>query len=265
MTRPTPAELLQLALAAAADAAALVRELAAGTVEVAATKSSDIDVVTAADRASEELIRARILAARPDDAFLGEEGDDIEGSSGVRWIVDPIDGTVNFLYGIPEYAVCIAAELDGEVVAGVVVDVAKQDVYAGCAGGVATRNDVPLAVRGPAPLAHRLVATGFSYSRDLRAVQAAAVARLLPEVRDVRRSGSCAIDLCRVASGSLDGYVEEGVNLWDHAAAGLVARLAGARLETTTGAGGRTAVVCGPRHGFEELLSAVRTAGLVRE
>lgn len=265
MSRPTPGELLELALAVGGEAAALVRERAAGTVEVAATKSSDIDVVTAADRASEELIRAHILAARPDDAFLGEEGDDIVGSSGVRWIVDPIDGTVNFLYGIPEYAVCIAAEVDGEVVAGVVVDVAKNDVYAGCLGGVATRNGVELAVRGPVPLAHRLVATGFSYSRDLRAVQAAAVARLLPEVRDVRRSGSCAIDLCRVASGALDGYVEEGVNLWDHAAAGLVARLAGARLEVTVGAGGRTAVVCGPRHGFEELLSAVRTAGLVRE
>lgn len=259
------AALLDLALDVAREAAALVRQHASGAIEVAATKSSDIDVVTAADRASEELIRARILASRPDDAFLGEEGDDIEGSSGVRWIVDPIDGTVNFLYGIPEYAVCIAAEVDGEVVAGVVVDVAKNDVYAGCLGGVATRNGVELAVRGPAPLAHRLVATGFSYSRDLRAVQAAAVARLLPEVRDVRRSGSCAIDLCRVASGALDGYVEEGVNLWDHAAAGLVARLAGARLEVTVGAGGRTAVVCGPRHGFEELLSAVRTAGLVRE
>lgn len=265
MSRPSPGELLQLALATAAEAAELVGRHAVGTVEVAATKSSDIDVVTAADRASEELIRARILAARPDDAFLGEEGDDIEGTSGVRWIVDPIDGTVNFLYGIPEYAVSIAAELDGEVVAGVVVDVAKQDVYAGCRGGVPTRNDVPLAVRGPAPLAHRLVATGYSYSREVRAIQAAAVARLLPEVRDVRRSGSCAIDLCRVASGSLDGYAEEGVNLWDHAAAGLIARLAGARLELVTGAGGRTAVVCGPDHGFEELLSAVRTAGLVRE
>lgn len=261
----SPADLLQLALAVADEAAALVRERAAGTVEVAATKSSDIDVVTAADRASEELIRARILAARPGDAFLGEEGDDIEGTSGVRWIVDPIDGTVNFLYGIPEYAVSIAAELDGEVVAGVVVDVAKDDVYAGCVGGAATRNGVPLAVRGPAPLAHRLVATGFSYSRELRALQAIAVARLLPEVRDIRRSGSCALDLCRVASGSLDGYVEEGVNLWDHAAAGLIAGLAGAQVELTTGAGGRTAVVCGPRHGFGELLSAVRTAGLVRE
>ncbi len=261
----SPAELLALALSTAEEAAALVRERAAGTVEVAATKSSDVDVVTAADRASEELIRARILAARPDDAFLGEEGDDVAGTSGVRWIADPIDGTVNFLYGLPAYAVSIAAEVDGEVVAGVVVDVARQVVYAGHVGGAATRDGVPIAVRGPAPLAHRLVATGFSYVREVRAVQAAAVARLLPEVRDIRRGGSCALDLCGVASGTLDGYVEEGVELWDHAAAGLIARLAGARLATLPGAGGRGAVVCGPDHGFEELLSAVRSAGFVGE
>jgi myo-inositol-1(or 4)-monophosphatase len=260
-----PAVLLDLALATALEAAELVRERAAGTIEVAATKSSDIDVVTAADRASEELIRARILAARPDDSFLGEEGDDIVGSSGVRWVVDPIDGTVNFLYGIPEYAVSIAAELHGEVVAGVVVDVAKHDVYAARADGPATRNGAEIAVRGPADLAHRLVATGFSYVREVRAGQAAAVARLLPEVRDIRRSGSCALDLCRVAAGSLDGYVEEGVNLWDHAAAGLIARRAGARLLVTPGALGRDAVVCGPNHGFQELLDAVRSAGFVRE
>lgn len=261
----SPAELLELARSVALEAAELVRERAAGTVEVAATKSSDIDVVTAADRASEELIRQRILQVRPDDAFLGEEGDDVAGSSGVRWVVDPIDGTVNFLYGLPAYAVSIAAELDGEVVAGVVVDVARGAVYDGRAGGVATRDGEPLSVRAPADLAHRLVATGFSYERELRTTQAAAVARLLPEVRDIRRFGSCALDLCQVAAGNLDGYVEEGVNLWDHAAGGLIARLAGARVLLTTGAGGRDALVCGPDHGFERLLSAVREAGFLRE
>ncbi|TWG96968.1 myo-inositol-1(or 4)-monophosphatase [Nocardioides sp. J9] len=260
-----PAELLDLALAVAREAAQLVREQAAGVVEVADTKSSDVDVVTAADRASEELIRARILAARPDDSFLGEEGDDVVGTSGVRWVVDPIDGTVNFLYGIPAYAVSVAAEVDGEVVAGVVVDVAHDDVYAATAGGPATRNGTPLAVRGPAPLAQRLVATGFSYSAEQRAVQAAGVARLLPLVRDIRRFGSCALDLCHLAAGSVDGYVEEGVNLWDHAAAGLVARQAGARVELAPGAGGRTAVVAAPEHGFDELRRAVVEAGLVRE
>lgn len=265
MSPELPAELLDLALDVAHEAADLVRHHASRTVEVEATKSSDIDVVTAADRATEELIRERLVAARPDDAFLGEEGDDVAGTSGVRWIVDPIDGTVNFLYGLPAFAVSIAAEVAGEVVAGAVVDVAKQVTYAGRAGAAPTRNGVPIAVRGPAPLAHRLVATGFSYVRDVRAVQAAAIARLLPEVRDIRRSGSCALDLCGIAEGTLDGYVEEGVHLWDHAAAGLIARLAGARLVVTTGAAGREAVVCGPDHGFEELLAAVGSAGLIRE
>ncbi|GAA4805483.1 inositol monophosphatase family protein [Nocardioides caeni] len=259
------AELLALATDVALEAAELVRAHAAGRVEVAATKSSDIDVVTAADRATEELIRARLLGARPDDALLGEEGDDVPGTSGVRWIVDPIDGTVNFLYGLPDYAVSIAAEVDGEIAVGVVVDVAKRITYAGRRGAPATRDGVPIAVRGPAALPHRLVATGFSYVREVRQVQAAAAARLLPEVRDIRRSGSCALDLCRLAEGSLDGYVEEGVNLWDHAAAGLIAVLAGARLTTTVGAAGREAVVCAPDHGFDELLAAVGSAGFLRE
>ncbi|MDQ6526481.1 inositol monophosphatase family protein [Nocardioides sp. LHD-245] len=264
----TPAALCALAEEVARAAAVLVREHAARGVTVAATKSSDIDVVTAADRAAEELIRRLVLDARPDDAFLGEEGgaaDDAAGTSGVRWIVDPIDGTVNFLYGIPEYAVSIAAEVDGEVVAGVVMDVAKDVLYAGHRGGVPTRDGVPLAVRGPAPLAHRLVATGFNYTRPVREVQAAAAARLLPSIRDIRRTGSCALDLCRVAEGALDGYVEEGVHLWDHAAGGLIARLAGARLLVGVGAAGTEAVVCGPDHGFDELLEAVRAAGFLRE
>ncbi|HWJ65660.1 MAG TPA: inositol monophosphatase family protein [Nocardioides sp.] len=263
--RPDPRVLLDLALEVAADAADLVRRHAAGVVEVAATKTSDIDVVTAADRATEELIRERILGKRPDDAFLGEEGDDVAGTSGVRWIVDPIDGTVNFLYGIPDYAVSIAAEVDGEVVAGVVADVAKEDVYAGHAGGVATRNGHPVAVRPPAPLAHRLVATGFSYTRSVRVVQAAATARLLGDVRDIRRAGACALDLCKVAAGALDGYVEEGVNTWDHAAGALIARLAGARTLLAPGAAGREALVCAPAHGFDEFLDAVRKAGFLRE
>ncbi|WP_408895593.1 inositol monophosphatase family protein [Nocardioides sp. R1-1] len=260
-----PAELCALAAEVARAAAALVRRYAAEGVSVAATKSSDIDVVTAADRASEELVRRLVLEARPDDAFLGEEGDDVAGSSGVRWVVDPIDGTVNFLYGIPEYAVSVAAEVDGEVVAGVVVDVAKDVLYAGHVGGVPTRDGTPVAVRAAAPLAHRLVATGFNYTRPVREVQAAAAARLLPHIRDIRRTGSCALDLCRVAEGALDGYVEEGVHLWDHAAGGLIARLAGARMLVTVGAAGQEAVVCAPDHGFDELLAAVRTAGFLRE
>ena len=260
--------LAELALDTARAAAELVRGRAGQGVSVADTKSSDVDVVTEADRAAETLIRDRIRAARPDDAFLGEEADAEPGTSGVRWIIDPIDGTVNFLYGLPQYAVSIAAELDGEVVAGVVIDVAKRVEYVarpGPDGVVALRDGAPIAVRGPAPLAQRLIGTGFAYRAEVRAVQAAAVARLLPEVRDIRRLGSCALDLCHVAEGRLDGYAEEGVNLWDHAAAGLIARAAGARTQELVGAAGTTLLVCGPDHGFDELLDALKTAGFARE
>jgi myo-inositol-1(or 4)-monophosphatase len=264
-------ELVDLALSAARAAAELVRERARGHVTVAATKSSDVDVVTEADRASEALIREHLRAARPDDAFLGEEslgeeGDDVASSSGIRWIVDPIDGTVNFLYGIPQYAVSIAAERDGVVVAGVVLDVQGRTEYVGRLADAtgpdsATRDGVPVTVRGPAPMSQRLVGTGFSYDRRVRVLQAEAVTRLLPLVRDVRRLGSCALDLCLVADGRLDAYVEEGVNLWDHAAAGLIARIAGARTEVIGGIGGLDLMVCGPAHGFDELLTVVRRVG----
>ncbi len=260
--------LAHLALDTARAAADLVRGRAERGVSVAATKSSDVDVVTEADRATETMIRDRIRAARPDDAFLGEEGDDETGTSGVRWIIDPIDGTVNFLYGLPQYAVSIAAEVEGEVVAGAVLDVAKRTEYVarpGAEGVVALRDGRPIAVRGPAPLSQRLIGTGFSYQSEVRAVQAAAVARLLPTIRDVRRLGSCALDLCHVAEGLLDGYVEEGVNLWDHAAAGLIARAAGARTQELPGAGGMTLLVCAPDHGFDEFLEAVRGTGFTRE
>ena len=266
--RPESAALLALARDVAREAAALVRERAAGAVAVAATKSSPTDVVTEADRATEALIRDRILAARPDDAFLGEEGgerDATAATAGVRWVVDPIDGTVNFLYGLPRYAVSIAAELDGRVVAGVVVDVPRGVEYAAHVGPdgtvVSTRDGAPLAVRPAAELSQRLVATGFSYDAGLRELQARALVRLLPRVRDVRRMGAAALDLCNVADGTVDGYVEEGLHAWDHAAGCLVAEGAGARWEVTTGAGGRRLVLCAPEHGFEELRVAAAEAG----
>ncbi len=265
---PDAGVLADLAIEAARAAAALVRERAVGGVSVADTKSSDTDVVTQADRDAEALIRQVIRAARPDDAFLGEEGDDVVGTTGVRWIVDPIDGTVNFLYGLPQYAVCVAAEVDGEVVAGIVLDVVRRVEYVArpdaTGATVALRDGEPLTVRGPAPLGQRLIATGFSYDRDRRALQGAAVTRLLGVVRDVRRLGSCALDVCHVAEGRLDGYVEEAVNLWDHAAAGLVARAAGARTELLPGVGGADLLLCAPAHGFEELRSAVGDAGFLR-
>ncbi|MEZ5095234.1 MAG: inositol monophosphatase family protein [Nocardioides sp.] len=259
----TPAELLALAVEVAEEAATVIARERATGVEVADTKSSVTDVVTRVDRVAEQLIHDRLSTARPGDAFVGEEGGADEGASGVRWIVDPIDGTVNFLYGLPRYAVSIAAEVDGTVVAGVVRDVPSGTTYTATLGGGAFRDSDRLAVRGPAPMAERLVLTGFSYRPEVRRLQAEGVARLLSHVRDIRRIGSAALDLCHVAEGSADGYVEEGVHLWDHAAAGLVAREAGARTRLLTGVGGLSLMVCAPAHGFDELFGVVSEVGLV--
>ena len=264
---PKPGDLLALAVATARAAADLVRERAAGVVEVTATKSTATDVVTEADRDTEALIRRLISQERPEDAFFGEEGEETMGTSGVRWIVDPIDGTVNFLYGLPSYAVSIAAEYAGEVVAGAVVDVPRGTLYAAFRqpdGSVAAvKNGEPIRVRRPAELGQRLIATGFSYDAELRRVQAEALVRFLPVVRDVRRIGSAALDICGVAEGTLDGYLEEGLHLWDHAAAGLVAEAAGARWEATTGIGGRRFVIVAPAHGYDELRKAAVQAGFL--
>ena len=258
-------ELLAVAVATARAAADLVRGRALGEVTVAATKSSEVDVVTEADRAAEALIRERIAAVRPDDAFLGEEGDDVAGTTGVRWVVDPIDGTVNFLYGLPAHAVSIAAEVDGVVVAGVVINIATRAEFTAYTDGDGTiralRDGRPIRVRTTVPLGQRLVSTGFGYDAHLRELQAQALVRLIPRIRDIRRLGSCALDLCHVAEGTLDGYVEEGVNLWDHAAGGLIAEGAGATVEVTTGVGGGRLVLCAPQDGFAELREAVVTAG----
>jgi myo-inositol-1(or 4)-monophosphatase len=258
-------DLLAVAVGAARAAAELVGERSRGEVTVAATKSSDVDVVTEADRAAERLIRARIAAARPDDAVLGEEGDDVAGTTGVRWVVDPIDGTVNYLYGLPQFAVSIAVEVDGEVVAGVVLNIAtgvEFTAYVDEDGTIRSRRDgEPLRVRATAPMSQRLVGTGFGYDAGLRELQARALVRLIPQVRDIRRLGSCSLDLCHVAEGSLDGYVEEGVNLWDHAAGGLVAQGAGATVEVTTGVGGGRLVLCAPADGFAALRTVVAAAG----
>jgi myo-inositol-1(or 4)-monophosphatase len=264
---PKPGDLLALAVATARAAADLVRERAAGVVEVAATKSTATDVVTEADRDTEALIRRLISQERPEDAFFGEEGEETAGTSGVRWIVDPIDGTVNFLYGLPSYAVSIAAEYAGEVVAGAVVDVPHGTLYAAFrqpdGSAAAVKDGEPIRVRPPAELGQRLIATGFSYDAELRRVQAEALVRFLPVVRDVRRIGSAALDICGVAEGTLDGYLEEGLHLWDHAAAGLVAEAAGARWEATTGIGGRRFVIVAPAQGYDELRKAAVQAGFL--
>jgi myo-inositol-1(or 4)-monophosphatase len=214
--------LRDLALKTAREAGQLILRLRDEGVVVAGTKSSEIDIVTRADQSAEALVKERLLGARPEDGMVGEEGDDLRSTSGVVWIVDPIDGTVNYLYGLPHFAVSIAAEVDGEVVAGVVVAPALALEYVATLGGGATCNGRPIRPRPTVPLGERLLGTGFSYEQPARAREATYISRLLPRVRDLRRLGSCALDLCGVASGTLDAYVEEGPHIWDHAAAGLV-------------------------------------------
>jgi myo-inositol-1(or 4)-monophosphatase len=264
---PGPAELLSLARATAAEAGELALSLRRRGVEVAATKSSPTDVVTEADRACEELIRSRLLGARPDDGFVGEEGSALgnvdESRSGVRWVVDPIDGTVNYLYGLPHYAVSIAAMRGDAVVAGVVLAPELAVEYAASAGGGATRNGVPVPTRSVPALEEALVASGYSYEQAVRAHQAGAVARMLPLVRDIRRIGSCALDLCSVAEGSLDAYVEEGPHLWDHAAGGLVATECGARIEVWPTPRGKDLVLCAPAPMWPAFEALVRASGFL--
>jgi myo-inositol-1(or 4)-monophosphatase len=257
------AELLDLALVTAREAGQLILRLRDEGVEVAGTKSSDIDIVTRADQAAEALVKKRLLGARPQDGMVGEEGDDQPGTSGVVWIVDPIDGTVNYLYGHPHFAVSIAAEVDGEVVAGVVLAPALEQEYVATLGGGATCNGRPLQPRSVVPLGRRLVATGFSYEQPARAREATYISRLLPRVRDLRRQGSCALDLCGVAAGTLDAYVEEGPHIWDHAAAGLVVLEAGGILEVARSPGDKRLLICAPREGFTEFRAAVVDAGFV--
>jgi myo-inositol-1(or 4)-monophosphatase len=233
---PDPAALLALAVDTAREAAVLVARGRATAAEHVAVKSSPVDVVTAVDQESERLVVSRLLAARPDDGVLGEEGAARTGSSGVRWVVDPIDGTVNFLYGLPAYAVSIAAEVDGAVRAGAVLNVATGELFTALAGGGASltvpgaEEPMPLAVSAPPSLDQTLVATGFGYRAEVRRAQGAAVAELLPQVRDIRRFGSSALDLCSLAAGRVDAYYELGLNPWDHGAGALVAREAGAVL-----------------------------------
>jgi myo-inositol-1(or 4)-monophosphatase len=226
-TLPSPESLLELATDLALRAGDLALSMREG-VAVETTKSSPTDVVTAADAAAERLVVEGIRAARPGDGVLGEEGADDVGSTGVRWVVDPVDGTVNFLYGLPQWAVSIAAEVDGLVVAGVVRDPAKDETWQAVRGGGATCNGRPLRCSAATELSQSLLATGFSYDARRRRAQAQHLLTLLPLVRDVRRMGAGALDLCAVAAGRVDAYYEQAMSPWDWAAGALVAREAGA-------------------------------------
>lgn len=222
------AELLGIALEAARRAGALLHEGRPADLGVAATKSSSVDVVTEMDLASEKLITGLLRERRPEDGILGEEGAETAGTSGVRWIVDPLDGTVNYLYGLPSWGVSIAAEYRGAAVAGVVEAPLRRETFRAVAGQGAFCNDRAVRCRPSPPLEQALVGTGFNYVAERRAAQAEVVRQLLPRVRDIRRSGSAAVDLCDVAAGRLDAFYERGLHPWDLAAGDLIAREAGA-------------------------------------
>ena len=229
-----PDELLQVARDAARAAVGLIHDRRPATFEVT-QKSTATDHVTEMDRASEHLIRSVIAAARPDDVVVGEEGGGDPGPSGVTWWVDPIDGTTNYVYDHPGYAVSIAAAVDGEVVAGVVADPTHARTSWATRGGGASCDGRTLRLGEPAPLERALVATGFGYDAARRAEQGRVVAGLLPQVRDIRRMGAAALDLCSVGAGRVDAYYEVGLSMWDLAAGALVAREAGARVGALDG------------------------------
>ncbi|MBE4734164.1 MULTISPECIES: inositol monophosphatase family protein [Streptomyces] len=222
------AELLEIALDAARRAGDFLRDGRPADLGVAATKSSAVDVVTEMDIASEKLITGLLAERRPHDGVLGEEGASVAGTSGVQWVIDPLDGTVNYLYGLPSWAVSIAARVDGETVVGVVHAPVRGETFRAVLGEGAFLNDRPARV-GPAPAPElALVGTGFGYRAERRAKQADVLRELIPHVRDIRRGGSAAIDLCDVAVGRMDAYYERGLNEWDYAAGDVIAREAGA-------------------------------------
>ncbi|MEU0552705.1 inositol monophosphatase family protein [Dactylosporangium sp. NPDC006015] len=229
-------ELLALAVPIAREAAALAKAMRAAGVDPVATKSTLTDVVTAADQAVERQVREAIRHARPGDAVLGEEYGDSQQASAVRWILDPIDGTVNYLYDLPQYAVSLAAEVDGVVVAGVVINAATGREWTAVLGGGSHADGRRLSGSRQTDLRQALVGTGFGYAADRRLHQAAVLAGLIGDIRDVRRLGAAAIDLCLAAEGSLDAYYEKGLNAWDHAAGGLVAAEAGLLVTGLAGA-----------------------------
>jgi myo-inositol-1(or 4)-monophosphatase len=227
-------ELRSLAARIAGEAGANALRRRRAGVSLLGSKSAPEDVVTEADRDTETFIRQSLEQARPHDAFLGEEGGSSSGSSGLTWIVDPIDGTVNYLYDIPSWAVSIAV-VEGNpdpgswtLLAGAVVVPSLRETYTAALGCGATLNGQLVKAREAPDLALSLVATGFTYSAQRRFRQGTVLNGLIGSVRDIRRSGSAALDLCSVASGRVNAYYESFVNPWDHAAGSLIAREAGA-------------------------------------
>lgn len=256
-------ELLRVAIDIATDVGQHLRAARRQGPPNARTKSTVTDMVTDLDVWAENQIVSRLLDARPDDGVLGEEGASIAGTSGVVWCIDPIDGTTNYLYGHPGYSVSIAATVDGVPIVAAVADPELENVFTAVQGFGAWRDNEPIAASVLDQLSLALVGTGFSYSPERRARQGATLGALLPHIRDVRRMGGAALDLCSVGCSRLDAYYERGLQPWDAAAGGLIAIEAGARVTDFDGhpswAGD---IVAAPVALHDTLLAALHDAGV---
>lgn len=242
---PSPLALADIAADVANRAADRVR-VQVGRVDALRTKSSTTDVVTHTDVEVETLVRQALDSRAPGSTFVGEEHGDLVGTSEVGWIIDPIDGTVNFLYDLPVVAVSIAATLRGKVVAGAVVDVLRGETFTAVRGGGAQRDGHRIGVNLPTSMAQSLMATGFSYDAGLRSEQGTVFQRVVGAVRDVRCFGSAALNLCWVGCGRVDGYWETDLKVWDVAAGGLIAQEAGADVWTPWVDGGSLTLAASP-------------------
>jgi len=254
-------QLLELAVRAAEGAGALLLAHF-GAAHHVRTKSTATDPVSEADTAAEALLVETLTTSRPDDGLLGEEGADRVGTTGLRWVLDPLDGTVNYLYGLPGWSVSVACETweqgGWHGLVGAVHDPLRGETFRAARGRGAFLGEVRLAVNDPVPLDRALVATGFGYAAATRRRQAQVAARVLGEVRDLRRIGSAALDLCMVASGRVDAYYEDSSSRWDWAAGALIVAEAGGVVELLPAPEGAVGVIAaGPGlHGA--LLALVR-------
>jgi myo-inositol-1(or 4)-monophosphatase len=262
MSDPTlEGELLAVAREAARASAAELMPRFGHTGRDVQAKSSPTDLVSEADVTAEQAIRRVLGERRPGDAILGEEGGET-GDGELRWVIDPLDGTTNYLFGVPQFAVSVACEDAAGVLAGVVLDPVRDECFSATRSGPAELDGVPLSapLRGDLPTA--LVATGFSYESRVRARQALVLTRVLPRVRDIRRAGAAALDLCWCACGRYDAYYERGLKPWDHAAGGLICRRAGLELRTLPAGGEDPAgLLAAPAALVGELLALVLDSG----
>lgn len=268
---PDPTALLTLAVDLVTDIAprlvAARAEQSDGTSTIdVATKSTANDLVTEMDEWTERTLVDGILAARPNDGILGEEGASVAGTSGVRWVIDPIDGTTNYFYDLSGYSISVAVQVDGVTVAGVVSDPVRGELFTATLGGGAFRNGKPIAPSAKDSVATALVATGFNYDNKRRIRQARALATVLPQVRDIRRIGGAAVDICLVACGRADAQYEEGLSIWDVAAGLLIATEAGARATEFGGATDQpgTWVISSPAI-HDDLISLLAVAGALEQ